>query len=430
MIYGVTKSKIVGIFTSIVISSSVGGVEPASFLGANNVTFFIIPLTLGIYFWMKSINGFISNRNTYISKLLFIAALVILTICAKGEVWSYYLIPTVTIYWGVIQILLYRDKKILKIFITSILILLSLLLIVSKMPPNPNWYQRNNGINKLKSIKVENSKNLFSSIGNLVGGSFVYLPEGAGTSAPSVITKYLGLNLITLFFLTGLIFLINKKEKIGIINFFLFWILIFYLPNWIFESQLTVGATHRYLTIPSIGFYGLIVYFAHLIFRNKTFYILIIFIIVNGIYLSNKHLEKLNFYRSYQKTNMVIDSINSSIKNFNDDTVISYSGEGGLSGYLLDWSLGIPIAMKRNISDRTEFPIWGMSLENAQKYYCGIPYPINLVGKGDAYYKKGNNLSIDDFYYFDVKDSGEVIDKSQEFRSNIILNANCTKNDL
>ena len=407
MILAITRSKIVAAVASLFLSAGVAGIEPASFLGANNVVFFIIPLSIGFYLWVVSL-----EKENF--KLFAVSAL-IFAICAKGEVWAYYLIPLMAALWDVLYLLRNRTSKAAKLVSIRLAALFIFLLSISRLPPNANWFERNNGLNKLLSINPLNIRNFLASVGNLLLGSLVYIQESAGVSVFLRHSFFVGLGFLVFWLGLVISYLVRPSQKTAVLIFLSAWTILFYLPNWVFESTLVVGASHRYLAISSVGFYGLIAY--ALSFSNKrTLFLASAFFIITNIYLANKILGDTSKFRSNTIIQSIVKTMDKSIPPQQEDVIIYYKGDGIIRGYILDWSLGIPFAIERKIADRTKFPIWTGSDETVRKLFCGEKVVVNLVGTGEGYERGGYNISKDHLHAFNVKDSGEVLVFSKEKR--------------
>lgn len=422
LIYGITHSFKAGIFTALFSAAGVAGIEPASFLGANNVTFFIIPLSTAFYFWITSLEKTGSKTRLHVKRYLL--ALVIFGILAKGEIWSYYLIPLMSIIWDFLYLVKERSTHVLKLTGIRVIILMLVLVAAIPLPPNPDWVARNSGTNKFKSLKIENFDNYLASIGGLSLGSLIYIPESGGLTSPTSQTILVGALILFVTISLGFIYLISPSDKKMVLLYLLCWMLLYYFPNWVFESTLTVGASHRYLAIAAVGFHGLL---AYLVLRTSRLlaWVLVILFVLNNIYLSNKVLNGLGIFRSDAKIQNIVKSINSAIPKDQKDFMIFYDGDPLMRGYTLDWSLGIPIAIERGITKREEFPVWTGNLETVKKLLCGEKVAVSLIGTGEKFERGGTAWSKDQIHAFYVKDTGEVINNSLAIRERFNLETAC-----
>lgn len=423
--WALTRSRLTAFLVGLFSAAGVAGLEPAVFMGANNVSFYLIFLLLGFYFWIKSLDQSIeSKRKKFFNKNYFIAIL-ILAIVTKGEMWSYYITPMLTLGWDILIFATQPSRQNLKIIVARNVIFIGILAILFPLPPN--GILRDNGLNKLTKIKPGAVKNLFSSIGNLVLGSFYYVPESGGLSGQSRNSIVVGIAVMVVSTISVLLFLLKRKRSYAVIAFCFMWFFIYYFPNWVFESTLTVAASHRYLAISAITFQLLIAYLMLIVRPKALMIVFCVTFILTNIYLSNKILDTTMLYRSEKVIDNVITTMNNQIPANQKDFVISYEGDGTIRGYILDWSLGIPIALKRNISNRAEFPIWTGNKETVLKLLCGEKISVNMVGRGEIVERGGYPFSKEQIHNFYVKDTGETIVRSKQYRSTFNIPADCPK---
>lgn len=426
-LYGVTKSKKAAILSALFLAAGIAGVEPASFLGANNVTIYIIPLTIGFYFWITSLEQSAKDNKFNLKGILnkrYFAALLIFSLITKGEQWSYFITPFVALTWDLLYLVQNRSKSNLKILAVRNIILWGLLYIL--YPLEPNGIKGYSILRRLGRVEPAFFKNFLISLGNLILGSIFYIRESGGITSPTTTSLVVGAIIFSMTIFLGLGYFRKSTHRKMIVLFLLFWTFIYYFPNWVYETTLTVGASHRYLTISSIGLYGLFAYFLSRVKNKRFVYLVATIFILNNIYLSNRTLSKLSEFRSNRIIESVITAIDNSIPAGQQDAVIYYEGDGKIRGFILDWSSGIPIPMRRNIADRKKFPIWlGANREKVRKLLCGEKVVVNLIGTGEAYERGGYPLPKENIHAFYVKDTGEVLVNSEKFRDSFDLAKEC-----
>lgn len=409
--YSITKSKKIFLLSTTFLAVGIAGVEPASFIGANNVTFFMIPLGVCVYFWVKSTSEQKINWTELAISLIFV------TVLTKGEQWSYYVMPLVLLMWDILNLFHHRNRRSLVLLLKKFAILIIVLGITFYIPPLS--LEGSSTLSRLKGVKVTGLRNLFSSLGRLILGSWFYTSESGGLSNATVLMIFSGAAYFATAALAALRFLHKPTKYLMAITYLNAWIIIFYLPNWIFAPTLTVGASHRYLAIPAIGLY---IVFAILLARlpKKIMVLFVMFFIFSNIYSANKVLTKLGNFRSAEKIDNVIADMTKPIPMEQDEFLIFYKGDGEFRGYILDWSLGIPIAIARDIKDTKKFPIWVGNISKVESLLCGEDLVVNLIGgKGQHIKKSSDYYDLNNIYSYYIKDSGEVINNSDEFRSEL-----------
>lgn len=412
-----SKSRKAAIITSLLLVSNIAGIESASWFSATYTSAAIILLSLGYFFWIKSLDITLKDGGNPMGKYYFIFSLLVFVLIVKGQTWSYYLVPLMTIIWDGLFLLEKRSLKVAKIIAYRLFILLAVLVVVYPLPPTPYALARNSGINKLVNLKASGFKNLFASLGNLTLGSFIYTPENAGLSLVLKRALYAGIFFILSVLSLGIFYLFRPSSNKRIYLFLLIWTVAFYLPRWVFESGITVGASHRYLAISAVGFYGFIAILLAKIKKRKIAHLLTFLLVINGIYLSNRVLKKLNKYRSNIVVNNVINGLDKSIPQKAVDPIIYYSGEGEIRGYIMDWSSGLLFDIRREIKDPNQFPVWTGSEDMVIKLMCGEKVKINLPAGKLVVEKGGYEDPLEHLFAFEVKSDGSVIDLTEQKRN-------------
>lgn len=89
---------------------------------------------------------------------------------------------------------------------------------------------------------------------------------------------------------------------------------------------------------------------------------------------------------------------------------------------LLDWSLTIPFAIKRNITDLKNFPVLLYDEESIQKMLCGESIAVNTLA---GQFIHQNQTPLSHLYAFRLTQD-KIFDESQQLRDSITSNSKCT----
>ena len=255
-----------------------------------------------------------------------------------------------------------------------------------------------------------------NSLFNLVTGWILVLAEDGSTGVynrVNALTGGIGLVTVTVWSLVG----IKKRNKHArVVLFFVLWMLLFYLPNWLFEPAITVGATHRYLVISSVGFLGLIAYGAtHMrpVFLAGLF--TVCFIAANYLVVQQR-LAFASRYRSAGVVDTVWNTIDHSVASTNGVKIFMYTGQDPLVTYVLNLSGSAPFALRRNIDDPNVFPIITADTEKILYYLC-TQHPIVSVFGKDVRLDTG--IAISNVFAWNLTNDGVLTDMSLSERTRL-----------
>ena len=255
-----------------------------------------------------------------------------------------------------------------------------------------------------------------NSLYNLVTGWILVLAEDGSTGVynrVNALTGGIGVATVTVWSLVG----IKKRNKYArIVLFFVLWMLLFYLPNWLFEPAITVGATHRYLVISSVGFLGLIAYTAT---HMKPVFLAGLltgcFIIANFVMVQQR-LAFASRYRSAKVVDMIWDTIDHSVASTSEVNIFMYSGEDPLITYVLNLSGPAPFALRRTIDDPNLFPLITADTEKILYYLCSQHPMVSVLGK-DVRLESG--IPMSNVYAWDLTNDAVLTDISVQERTRL-----------
>lgn len=371
LIFSLTKSKKAGFSSGLIFASSVMGIETFTRLSAHNSALLIPSLCFGLFFWIEA------KKDKTLYKYLIAILFFILTVIQDPGV-GVMILPVVFL-WDLLNLIRDFSKHTFRKFLitTTILILIPILL---KWYLDPRIADRKLYITRhiyyLLNNTVSVITNFLTSIGNLILGWFIPFEEFVSLTTPNFLTTFAGYLAILFTILICLALLRKKRESLRIIFFFLVWAFLFYFPSFFTQSHYVAGGTisavsNRYLAIPSIGIIGLISYLITFM-RFKTRVIILILIISLNIFNSNKILRKQYTYRSLEVQNMLYNKIDQDLPRGEErDKTLVFLGNNEVKIVGLDWNGFYPLAIRRGITDKKEFPIIINNLADIKKSICG-----------------------------------------------------------
>jgi len=351
MLYGMTRSKTVGILVGLFSASLVGGLESVTWISANSRAIFIIFLTVGIYFWVKSLDSGIIKE--YVLSLIFLCVAVIAA-PAEGL-----LVFPVAVLWDFLTWIRVRNKVIfqkiaVRVFVLGVLLVFT----INRLNFWLRLFTSGGIVNSVGSVFTNPDliKNYVSSLGNLLTSWIYQTDEPISLGNRTIFNQSVGVFFVFVTLLIVIFFLKKRSRNLQVATLFLAWMFLFYLPNWLYEKTLVVGSSHRYVAVSSVAFASLITL---LIYKFRSKYLILfssLFIILN-IIASNKLLEKISTYRSSKIIEPIWSQINSQVTPGQKGMIFMYQGTDLVWGTSMNWSGSVPFGIKRGISNADDLPI-------------------------------------------------------------------------
>lgn len=349
MTWSLTRSKRVAFLSGVFMAAGYAGLESVSWRSVHIISVDIILISLGFYFFFKEIR---TKKQTLFALLFFSLAGIAdparcLPVLALVSIWEF------LCWWRAG----YKIKKIPS-YILFIFLLLVCTYSVQFLNPTP-FDSKDSFFFVIKSINEHSLvKNFFSTLGNLFLGWMKDIVEVGGLSGYDMYIARFGLAFTAGFSLVGMyLFFIKKLQKGAIIIFLMSWIVLFYLPNWIFEKTLVIGGTHRYIGLSGAGYYVLLAFLISFIRNKKIVIITAILILALNIRASNFILERESSYRNKEVSQMLWNKIENDVPKGETNNIFMYLGGDGIKGFLLDWSGPMPLVLNRGMTDIPSMPI-------------------------------------------------------------------------
>jgi len=262
-------------------------------------------------------------------------------------------------------------------------------------------------VTKLKSIG-----NLVVSIVNMTVGIIVPIREHASTGEYERIIGRIGI-----FVMTGIGYLIVQNRKhisqtFFLTKFFLLWIVIFYIPHWLSEPRLTLGVTHRYMVMSSVGVIALASLGLYHIRRRRAIrYIIFISLLIIQITLTHMYYTQWQSFRSRAVTDTVWETMVERSDPQNAFYVIA--GDHPVVADSIHYSgFSMPIWYIKQ-TDSLSFPVVSDDYPRIASYLCGIRPIPNIMNDTTVSLR---TYPLSHVYGYAIGESGGVTDTSLQVR--------------
>lgn len=417
MLLGLTRSKKVAIFGGLFMASAIGGLESVTWISAHTSAIFIFFLSLGIYFWSRSLDLSHKSYWIFLTALLFLSTAVLVTPAA-----GLFILP-VAFLWDLLTWLRIRDKFLLRrIIFRGGLGLLTILGTVNFLNSRLKMFSSNDLFNNVKLIflNISLTKNYFSSLGNLLTSWFYPVNEPISLSTPTKFNLISGELFVFAALSISIAFLIKRSRNLQVTVFFIMWMFLFYFPNWLYEKTLVVGSSHRYLAVSSVA---LISFAAIFISKLKPKFMILfslLFIILN-IVSANQVLKSISQYRSYKIIQPIWEQIENEVISNQKDMIFMYFGSDLVWGTSMSWSGSVPFGIERGVTNANDLPIVTGDRQLIIKLLCetGVSRPTF----GGWTTQKGR-IPISHLYAWEWKD-GVLTSISERERKEFIQESPC-----
>lgn len=394
VVLSITRLKTAAAFSGLIFASSVIGIETFTRISAHNSALLIPIVCLSVYLWITA------ERENSIYKYILVVLFIILTIIndpGPGIV----ILPIIFL-WNLLLFIQEINWSSLKNFLIKTAFLLTILISL-KWYLAPRIANRNEPIAQHIQYLLSNTSvaitNFLTSLGNLVVGWIFPIKEHIGLTSPTFITTVFGYLLSISALLLGYKFLQKKSNFLGLLFFFVSWIFLFYFPSWFTQGHYVLGGTisavsNRYLALSSIGFIAFIAYLVTCL-KRKHAYLAIVIIIMLNIISSYRILNEEYKYRSLEIQNKLYSIIDQDLPKGNEkEYLILFLGNNALKIFGLEWNGFYPIALRRGITDKKEFPTIVNNLIDAKNLLCtdGSPSSEPQLSKLYAWEVENNGM--------------------------------------
>ncbi len=266
--------------------------------------------------------------------------------------------------------------------------------------------------------------NYFNSLANMLFGWIIRFPEDASTGVYNRFMARMGFFMTAVVGGIGFRYLKTKSKKLGIVVYLFLWMALFYIPNWLFEPRLTMGVTHRYMTLSGLGCIVLVAYLVSLIKGATVRMLLTVIFIVCNIGTARYYLSIASTYRSASKVNALWQNIVHDAPR-GDHLIFMFEGDDPVKTYSLALSGSAPYALVRHITDVYNFPIVTGDRSLIQQLICSENVPRTEPGSMTM---QKDVIPLNHVFAWRVTRDGALTDISLPVRKSFVissLDANC-----
>lgn len=419
------RSVIVGIFASLIFSASPYSLE--AFAWARFTGFILILCLLSFIFYNLSLIKINFWKRTF----LFFVSNLFVGLVFLFDLWRgialFFILPFLEIIMIISKnrVLFYSFKEgILRIFV---FLFLQIYVIRKVLSATTNSGSDNNLIDTISNIITRiisegYHTRFLITIGNIIRSPIFTTHEEGGLSAGNSLSLILGVFFVLFLLITSFLFLITRHQILGKLVLLLWWFVLFYIPNWLYEPMTSLGVAHRYVSIGNMGLVLVIAFFVSKIPRNYRLGFISVLI---AFYLlhSYKVVSTDQKFRSKHIVKSMWNTVIQTVPIFSKDLVLNVSGDNGLRGYIFDWSGVYPYVYSRGIRSYAEFPVFA-NKDTMVSLMCNADTEVTDWQKGGTK-KSGKIYKPEDIYTWVIDDYGIIKDTTEESRLYVVRNANC-----
>ncbi|KKQ51498.1 MAG: hypothetical protein UT40_C0006G0015 [Candidatus Woesebacteria bacterium GW2011_GWA1_39_21b] len=409
IMYVMTRSKTIAYLAGILYAPSAIGIESIVGVSSHTSPMIIVFFAPGFYFWVNSSSKFLSIKrigafiflflSVWISPLRTLPLLLIIPLWEISHVWV-----------GNSKEKLSKKSVLLKIrnllVLTPIFLYIRNYMVMFGSPPiKTSW----------TDIKA-----LLTSLGSLSLGWLIPFPESVSQSESSRILIAGGIVFLAILIFISILFTFFRIKKLRV--YFLLFALMFitYFPNWLTSKYMMVGVSHRYLTLSGLGLVGVLAIFISGL-RYKAQRILVLVFVAASIFNSNRILIRQNEYRSFTRTQAIINRLDKDVPLGQKDFIFLFLG-GQLRAEVFDMG-GVPMfAFKRGITEEKDLPIATGDIELIKNLLCkeGVKRPAL-----NYWIIQENKVPLSHVYAWHLDDKGMLINTSGSVREDVKRQLNC-----
>jgi hypothetical protein len=419
LIQTLTGSTAAGVMGSLFYASFVGGLEAYSWsrIIAIEITFLLLTATAYVKSYLKD------------SYRLFVLAIVLATLSLSLELWRTFAILLIIPLWEFLNIFAKKhtlsvNKSLLRIGLFVLINFFILRFVLVETGNNGGQTSMVASYARILSgtIRSGNLKNLTNSLGNLIRSPLFPVNEQGGLTAGDALSQPIGILFLGGYLILIVYFIIKRRSSAISLLIFSTWIILFYFPNWLYESTLSVGASHRYLAISAVGFAIVIILIVNKIkmpYRIAVFLILLIL----ALRVSEKIVDNDYKIRGTEVVKPLLDKMIHSITPGEKQSVIYIWGDNALRGYVFDWSGPYLYTYLRGIASFDDFPVFA-NADQAASLMCD-PGTITVDWSTGNLKQMGKILSLDKVHGLYINPDGIMEDRTDTFKLDVASRASC-----
>lgn len=307
MIWSLTREKRIAALAGLFFAASFAGLESVGWVAVHVTTVVIIFSCTGFYFWCtylrdRKIKNFVFGLLLLECAALSSSARSLLSLLLLLPLWEFFL------WWASPkkegpQYIFARLAIVYALLIPSALIISSHLHDLWGHNTNIAWY-----VERLLQ-EPHLLKNYFATIGNLLFGWILPIEESMGAANYSSVIANSAMFLMISGSAVGLYVGLQKKSKKAFLFvFFIAWILISYIPGYLFVPQVFAGS-HRYVALSAVGLIGIAALGIGSLKNNTVRFVAAAVFIVLNVVTSNRILKKESAHRSFRIVEPILDRI-------------------------------------------------------------------------------------------------------------------------
>jgi hypothetical protein len=201
-------------------------------------------------------------------------------------------------------------------------------------------------------------------------GWLIRFPEDASTGVYHKVVARIGFFVFCLMlgFASRLRQVTSKQVRVIVFSFL--WMFVLYIPNWLFEPRLTMGITHRYMVLSSLGFVLGVAYLISLV-RSRTLQVIFsLFFVIANFWMAHYYIGIASRYRSVTTVSFLWNTIRTDVKNKLQPYIFVYQGDDPVKTYALELSGPAPFGLIRQISNVYDLPVVTEDTALIEKLLC------------------------------------------------------------
>lgn len=307
MLWSLTHSKKIAGLAGLFFAASFAGLETVGWVAVHVTTVVIIFTCTGFYFYCAYLQDRKRANFIFAVALFELAAL---SSSARSLLSLVLLLPL----WEFFSWWISEKKEATQYIFARLAILYAVLIpsaLIMSSHLNSLWGHNTNIAWYIGRILQEPDllKNYFATIGNMIFGWIAPIKEMRAAASYNFIIAMGAVLFVTFSGIIGLYAGLRQKKKNALLFvFFIAWILISYVPGYLFAPS-ALGGSHRYVALSAVGLIGIVALGIGSL-KNTGLYLLCAtaFIVMN-IITSNRILKTEATHRSYAMVENVLDHI-------------------------------------------------------------------------------------------------------------------------
>lgn len=220
--------------------------------------------------------------------------------------------------------------------------------------------------------------------------------------------------------ITSLFYYFRRKSRFFLlISFFIFWIYVFYLPNWLAEPRVSMTSQNHYLFLSSIGYICLIAYILSFIKKQWLLIVMCVSFILLNIYKDTTTLSLEFPYRSAATIDSTWHTVSKDVVKTAPHDIFLFTGNIMWLSNSIIFDGAYYFLLLKNDSNISDLPQLTFDETLVFDRLCSPTKRVSYYNSVISY----SQVALSNIFAWEEKSPGILVNRTQQEREKLLLEA-------